>query len=112
MKNQYKIEDVYNIAEEIQFHNEDNIDPYVSGHVSVDILNDKNETIEILTREYEIKRISGFKWTDEEPKSNIKIDWDYVRFDIDEAFFNHYHNRKQVLDLWKGLNEYDRNSGK
>ena len=112
MKNQYKIEDVYNIAEEIQFHNDDKFNPYISGHVSVDILNNKGEVSEILTREYEIERISGFKWLDEEPKCNVKIDWDHVRFEVDEAFFNHYHNRKQVLDLWRGLNEYDRNSGK
>lgn len=97
----YKIEDVYNIAEEMQYYKEENI---VRGSVSVNIYDEDNldDPVEIITREYEINYKEGFKWVDSTPKTIVEIDWDDVRFEVDEAFFNHFKNADKI---WKEMNQ-------
>ena len=97
----YKIEDVYNIAEEMQYYKEENI---VRGSVSVNIYDEDNldDPVEIITREYEINYKEGFMWVDSTPKTIVEIDWDDVRFEVDEAFFNHFKNADKI---WKEMNQ-------
>ena len=96
----YKIEDVYNIAEEIQYYKEENL---IKGYVSVNIYDDNNldKPVEIITRSYKIDK-EGFIWLDDAPKTIVDIDWDDVRFEVDEAFFNHFKNADKI---WREINE-------
>ena len=95
----YKIEDVYNIAEEMTYNKEENV---IKGFVSVNIYDEDNleSPVDIITRSYEINN-EGFKWLNETPKTIIEIDWDDVRFEVDEAFFNHFKNANKV---WRKIN--------
>ena len=97
----YKIEDVYNIAEEMQYYKEENI---LRGSVSVNIYDEDNlnDPVEIITREYKINYKEGFMWVDSTPKTIVEIDWDDVRFEVDEAFFNHFKNADKI---WKEMNQ-------
>ena len=97
----YKIEDVYNIAEEMYYNKQEK---FIKGSVSVNIYDENNpdNIDDIIIREYEINHSEGFKWVDGTPKTIINIDWDEVRYEVDEAFFNHFRNADKI---WKEMNQ-------
>lgn len=97
----YKIEDVYNIAEEMTYKKYENL---IRGSVSVNIYDEDNleSPVDIITREYEITHKEGFKWVDSIPKTIVEINWDDVRFEVDEAFFNHFKNANKI---WKEMGQ-------
>lgn len=105
----YKIEDVYNIAEEMTYVKEENV---IRGHVTVDVYYNEDEPADSYSREYEINK-DGFKWiglpthyNSDDGDPDIDYDWDDARFEVDEAFFNHFKNADKVWKRIRNSNEY------